>query len=249
MYKDAIANTWSVEEIDFSTDLHDLRERLEPGRAPPDPPPRRVLRDRRHDRGEQPRAQPLQAHQRARSADVPLAPALRRSAAHPVLPDAARCVRARRPRADAGVRGDRQHPVDQSEGEFCFKWIGSIDSLDRIETQRRPPRLSAEPHHVRGGDRRAVLFRRLRLRVFPALARRAQRPRLGNQLGVPRREHAHELRVHADRHDPLRTPGTVRRSDLEASVRADARRRRRLRARISPPTCSPKASPASRSAT
>ena len=30
MYKDAIANTWSVEEIEFSTDLQDLRERLSP---------------------------------------------------------------------------------------------------------------------------------------------------------------------------------------------------------------------------
>src|ERR1700723_3793584 len=30
MYRAAIANTWSVEEIDFGPDLHDLRERLSP---------------------------------------------------------------------------------------------------------------------------------------------------------------------------------------------------------------------------
>src|SRR6266704_570699 len=31
MYREAIANTWSVEEIDFSTDIHDLRERMTSG--------------------------------------------------------------------------------------------------------------------------------------------------------------------------------------------------------------------------
>jgi len=30
MYKDAIANTWTVEEVDFSEDIHDLRERITP---------------------------------------------------------------------------------------------------------------------------------------------------------------------------------------------------------------------------
>ncbi|MHC4380359.1 MAG: ribonucleotide-diphosphate reductase subunit beta, partial [Planctomycetota bacterium] len=30
MYKDAIKNTWTVDEVDFSTDLVDLRERLLP---------------------------------------------------------------------------------------------------------------------------------------------------------------------------------------------------------------------------
>jgi ribonucleoside-diphosphate reductase beta chain len=30
MYRDAIANTWTVEEVDFSTDLTDLRDRLTP---------------------------------------------------------------------------------------------------------------------------------------------------------------------------------------------------------------------------
>ena len=30
MYRDAIKNTWTVDEVDFSTDLVDLRERLLP---------------------------------------------------------------------------------------------------------------------------------------------------------------------------------------------------------------------------
>ena len=60
------------------------------GRAAPDQPPGRVLRHRRLDRRQQPGAQPLQAHQRARGPAVPVAPALRGGAARPVLPDAAR---------------------------------------------------------------------------------------------------------------------------------------------------------------
>jgi ribonucleoside-diphosphate reductase beta chain len=31
MYRDAIKNTWTVEEVDFSTDLMDLREKMSPG--------------------------------------------------------------------------------------------------------------------------------------------------------------------------------------------------------------------------
>src|SRR5690349_11518148 len=31
MYRDAIKNTWTVEEVDFSTDLMDLREKMTPG--------------------------------------------------------------------------------------------------------------------------------------------------------------------------------------------------------------------------
>jgi ribonucleoside-diphosphate reductase beta chain len=31
MYKDSIKNTWTVEEVDFSTDLMDLREKITPG--------------------------------------------------------------------------------------------------------------------------------------------------------------------------------------------------------------------------
>ena len=30
MYRDAIKNTWTVEEVDFSTDLRDLRDRVTP---------------------------------------------------------------------------------------------------------------------------------------------------------------------------------------------------------------------------
>ncbi len=76
MYRAAIKNTWTVEEIDFQIDLGHLRQRLTP--------PRRHLIERLvafFATGdsivvEQPRDQPLPAHQRARSAHVPVAAAL-----------------------------------------------------------------------------------------------------------------------------------------------------------------------------
>ena len=69
----AIRNTWTVEEIDFSDDLVDLHRTLLPAETPPDPPAGRVLRHRRLDRRQQPRAQPVQAHQRPRGPAVPVA--------------------------------------------------------------------------------------------------------------------------------------------------------------------------------
>ena len=109
-------------------------------RAPPGAPARRLLRDRRLDRREQPRAQPVQAHQRARSADVPLAPALRRGAARPVLPDAARHLRARSggartapsPRSRTSRRSGRR-PSSACAGSIRSR--GSSGS--RRATQRR----------------------------------------------------------------------------------------------------------------
>ncbi len=95
MYRAAIKNTWTVEEVDFSTDVARSAEEDDRRRAPPGAPAGRLLRHRRLDRRQQPGAQPLQAHQRARGAHVPVAPALRRSASRPVLPDAARHLRAR----------------------------------------------------------------------------------------------------------------------------------------------------------
>ena len=72
----AIKNTWTVEEVDFSTDVD--------GPAQQDDGAERHLINRLvafFATGdsivvEQPRAESLQAHQRARSADVPVAAAL-----------------------------------------------------------------------------------------------------------------------------------------------------------------------------
>ena len=136
MYRDAIRNTWTVEEVDFSDDLVDLQRKLRPRRATPDQPAGRLLRHRRLDRVQQPGAQPLQARQQPRGADVPVAPALRRGAARPVLPDAARHLHPGPDRAGRGVRApSRTSPRSARKGEFCFKWIDSINSLDELRTR------------------------------------------------------------------------------------------------------------------
>ena len=100
------------------------RSQADAGREAPDQPPGRVLRHRRLDRGQQPGAQPLPAHQRARSPDVPVAPALRRGAARPVLPDAARQLHPRHQRAGGGLRRHREHPVDPGQGRVLLQVDG-----------------------------------------------------------------------------------------------------------------------------
>ncbi len=76
MYRAAIKNTWTVEEIDFQIDLGHLRQRMTPAERHLDRTTRRVLRNRRLDRVEQSRDQSLPAYQRARGAHVSVAPAL-----------------------------------------------------------------------------------------------------------------------------------------------------------------------------
>nr|WP_291838397.1 hypothetical protein [Candidatus Microthrix sp.] len=63
MYQNAIRNTWTVDEVDFSDDVTDLNTRLTPRRAAPDQPIGGVLCHRRLDRVQQPGAQPVQPHQ------------------------------------------------------------------------------------------------------------------------------------------------------------------------------------------
>ena len=59
MYKTAIKNSWTVEEVDFATDITDLATRMTSGGAPLDPSSGGFLRHRRFDRFQQSRAQPL----------------------------------------------------------------------------------------------------------------------------------------------------------------------------------------------
>ena len=224
MYRAAIKNTWTVEEVDFSTDVGDLQKQDDRRRAPPDSPAGRLLRDRRLDRREQPRPQPLQAHQRARGAHVPVAAALRGGAARPVLPDAARHLRARSGGAHPRVRRGREHPLHPEEGGV----LPALDGLDQrpgaAGDARPPPAVPAQPHLLRGLHRGAVLLRRVRLRLLPPLARACLHGLAAGTNWVFRDESAHmafAFEVGAD--DPPRGAGAVRRRHA-ARGREDVRR-------------------------
>ena len=95
-FRDAIKNTWTVEEVDLHSDLADLAASSPTAERHLVVAPGRVLRHRRHDRGQQPGAEPLQARQLPRGAPLPVAPAVRGGRARPVLPDPARHLPPRR---------------------------------------------------------------------------------------------------------------------------------------------------------
>ena len=125
-YRDAIKNTWTVEEVDLHSDVADLAK-LIPGRAAHDRPAGRVLRHRRLDRLQQPGADALQAHQLPRGAAVPVAAAVRGGRARPVLSDAARHLPARPGRPGGGLRRGREHPLHPREGAVLLP----LDGLGR----------------------------------------------------------------------------------------------------------------------
>ena len=134
MYRASIANTWSVEEIDFATDLHDLRERISPAE-------RHLIRRlvAFFATGDTIVANNLvlnlYKHVNAPEARMYLSRQLFEEAQHiqfyltlldSYIPD-------ERDRFEAFDAIERI-PSIRAKGDFCFKYIGSIDQLDRIET-------------------------------------------------------------------------------------------------------------------
>jgi ribonucleoside-diphosphate reductase beta chain len=134
MYRAAIANTWSVEEIDFATDIQDLRERLSPAErhlisrlvaffATGDTIVSNNL------------VLNLYKHINAPEARMYLSRQLFEEAQHiqfyltlldTYVPD-------EREREEA-FSAIENIPSLKAKGDFCFKWIDSIHTLDRIET-------------------------------------------------------------------------------------------------------------------
>ena len=130
--------------------------------------------------------------------------------------------------ARRGVRRGREHPVDPAQGRVLLPWIDSIYELDaaaRPASDRAA--VPAQPDLLRRLHRGAVLLRRLRLRLLPALARPAQRAGRRHQLGVPRRVDAHGLRLRRGRHRPRARSRTCSTTSSAQQVTRDARRGRR----------------------
>ena len=135
MYKKAIRNTWTVDEVDFSTDLVDLHRRLLP--------PERHLVSRLvafFATGDSIVANNvalnLYRHVNAPEARMYLSRQIYEEALHvqfyltlldSYIPDLAE-----RERAFAAIHNV---PSIARKGEFCFRWMDSVGDLERLETR------------------------------------------------------------------------------------------------------------------
>ena len=242
MYRDAIKNTWTVDEIDFSDDLVDLDRKLMPAEkhlvsrlvaffATGDSIVSNNL------------VLNLYQHINAPEARMYLSRQLYEEALHVqfyltlldnYIPD----MKER----EAAFAAVENIPSIRAKAEFCFKWIDSIQDLQKIETQGAAQAVPAEPDLLRHLHRGAVLLRSVRLRLLPALEGPAERSRRRHQLGVPRRELPHELRVRGGRHRSQRGARAVRRRARSRHPR-DAATTPSSASTSSPPTCSARACP------
>lgn len=139
MYRDAIRNTWTVEEVDFSIDVTDLRSKM--SKADQHLIHRLVAFFATGDSiVANNLVLNLYKHLNSPEARMYLSRQLYEEALHvqfyltlldTYLPDPAE-----RTKAFAAVQNI---PSIRTKAEFCFKWIDSVQSLDRIETheQRR----------------------------------------------------------------------------------------------------------------
>ncbi len=134
MYKNAIKNTWTVEEVDFSTDLVDLRSRLLPAE--------RHLISRLvafFATGDSIVANNLvlnlYRHVNAPEARMYLSRQLYEEALHvqfyltlldSYIPDIKECEEA--------FAAIHNIPSIKAKGDFCFKWMDSVYEMDRIES-------------------------------------------------------------------------------------------------------------------
>jgi hypothetical protein len=239
MYRNAIKNTWTVEEVDFSMDTSDLRtkmsaadrhliQRLVAFFATGDTIVSNNL------------VLNLYQHINAPEARMYLSRQLYEEALHvqfyltlldTYIPDP----------TSATPRSRRSRTFPRSAARRVLLQVDRFGpDLQRLETREHRRAVSAQPDLLRRLHRRPVLLRRLRLRLLPALARPAARPGLGHQLGVPRREpDAHGLRLRRGAH----------RARQEPELFDDKMRRRSRRCwkkpspakPSSPKTCSPAA--------
>ena len=88
-------------------------------------------------------------------------------------------------------------PSVQRKGEFCFKWIDSIPGVEiALETRADRRKFLLNLICFAACIEGLFFFAAFALRRrFPPLARPLERSRGGHELGLPRRERAHEVRV------------------------------------------------------
>ncbi len=192
MYRAAIRNTWSVEEIDFQIDLGHLQQRMTAAD--------RHLIERLvafFATGDSIVANNLvlnlYRHINAPEARMYLSRQLFEEALHVqfylTLLDNYIPEPARRAQAFAAIENI---PSIRAQGRF----LPALDRLDRRRStahrQRwRPPPVPAQPDLLRRLHRRPVLLRRVRLRLLPAFARPAARARGRHRTGCSAMSRAH----------------------------------------------------------
>ena len=202
MYRDGIRNAWTVEEVDFATDVGDLQTKMTDAE--------RHLVKRLvafFATGDSIVANnvvlSLYKHLNAPEARMYLSRQLYEEALHvqfyltlldTYVPDPARAAR--------GLRGGREHSVDQAEGGVLHALARQRAGAAAAGDAGAPAAVPAEPDLLRRLRRGAVLLRRVRLRLLPALARPLARPGRRDQLGLPRRERAHGVRLRGGANDP-----------------------------------------------
>ncbi len=186
MFKDGIRNTWTVEEVDFSTDLVDLRSRLTPAEihliqrlvaffATGDSIVSNNL------------VLNLYKHINSPEARLYLSRQLFEEAVHVqfyltlldnYVPD---------PEARAAAFAAVENiPSITKKAQFCMRWMDSIQQLDELRTVQERQQFSAEPDLFCRMYRGIVLLRRVCLCVFSAVARVAEWSCSRHELGFPR---------------------------------------------------------------
>ena len=209
-YRDAIKNTWTVEEVDLHSDVADLAK-LSPaeqhmiGRliaffATGDSIVSNNL------------VLTLYKHINSPEARLYLSRQLFEEAVHvqfyltlldTYLPDP----------VDRAAAFDavEEIPSIREKARFCFRWMNSVETIDRLGTK---------------ADRRRFLLNLIcfaacieGLRLLVPFPRSAAWARHGNELGLPRRDHAHGLRVRCRGHRPQGRARTVRRRTAPAGHR------------------------------
>ena len=189
MYRDAIKNTWTVEEVDFSTRRVDLRARFMPAE--------RHLVNRLvafFATGDSIVSNNLvlnlYKHINAPEARMYLSRQLYEEALHvqfyltlldTYIPDPEGA------RAEAFAAIENIPSIHAAKAQFCFKWMDSVGPRQARNGRGPQAEVPPEPDLLRVLHRGPVLLRGLRVRLLHALEGPAQRARLGHELGLPRR--------------------------------------------------------------
>ncbi len=193
MYKAAIKNTWTVEEVDFSTDLTDLHSRVHPAErhliqrlvaffATGDSIVGNNL------------VLNLYKHINSPEARMYLSRQLFEEAQHvqfylTLLDNYLPEMKER----EAAFAAIDNVPSIRRKADFCFRWMDSVQNLDQLRTPDQMRHFLLNLICFAACIEGLFLFCSVRLCLFLTFQRIAARARHWNELGIPRRERAYRF--------------------------------------------------------